>query len=89
VTSGANQTAGVPARATLGVRSRQNWSLISAPAHRNSRSARWSHPTLKNSQALQKNGFCNEGLLRKFDRKGDVFIDTQLFAKIDDEHTRS
>jgi hypothetical protein len=45
VTSGANQTAGVPARATVGVRGRHDCSQISSPAHREFRSARWSHPT--------------------------------------------
>jgi hypothetical protein len=45
VTSGANQTAGVPARATVEVRGREDFSQISAPAHRKYRSARLSHPT--------------------------------------------
>ena len=48
VTSGANQTAGVPARATVEVCSREDYSEISAPAHRKYRSARWSHPTYEN-----------------------------------------
>ncbi|MFT5094778.1 MAG: hypothetical protein ACI8P0_002121 [Planctomycetaceae bacterium] len=47
MTSEANQTAGVPARATVGDSKRQNCSQTSAPAHRNFRSARWSHPTNK------------------------------------------
>jgi RimJ/RimL family protein N-acetyltransferase len=38
----------------------------------------------RSARVLEKNGFCNEGLLRKFDRKGDVFIDTRVFAKIVD-----
>jgi hypothetical protein len=37
----------VPAQATVGVSSRQDCPQISAPAHRNFRSARWSHPTNK------------------------------------------
>jgi len=57
VTSGASQTAGVPARATLGVGSRQDWPQISAQAHRNFESARWSHPT-KNSPAVRGDSRC-------------------------------
>lgn len=34
------------------------------------------------ARVLEKNGFRCEGLLRKFDRKGDVFIDTRLYAKV-------
>jgi hypothetical protein len=37
----------VPARATVGVSGRQDCSQISAPAHRDTRSARLSHPTNK------------------------------------------
>lgn len=36
----------------------------------------------RSARVLEKNGFRCEGLLRKFDRKGDDFIDTRLFAKI-------
>ncbi|MFT5326463.1 MAG: ribosomal-protein-alanine N-acetyltransferase [Planctomycetaceae bacterium] len=38
----------------------------------------------RSARVLEKNGFCFEGLLRKLDRKGDVFIDTRVFAKIVD-----
>jgi RimJ/RimL family protein N-acetyltransferase len=38
----------------------------------------------RSARVLEKNGFCCEGLLRKFDRKGDAFIDTSVFAKIVD-----
>jgi hypothetical protein len=51
VTSGANQTAGVPARAIREIRSRHDRPQVSAPAHRNPDSARLSHPT-NTSQAL-------------------------------------
>ena len=51
VTSGANQTAGVPARAIREVHSRHDRPQISASAHRNPSSARLSHPT-SSSQAL-------------------------------------
>jgi len=54
VTSGANQTAGVPARATVGVCCRQVCSQISAPAHRDYRLARWSHPTIEKLTAAKR-----------------------------------
>jgi RimJ/RimL family protein N-acetyltransferase len=38
----------------------------------------------RSARVLEKNGFHYEGLLRKLDRKGDVFIDTRVFAKIID-----
>jgi hypothetical protein len=46
VTSGANCKAGVPARSTVEVRNRDDCSQFSAPAHRNFRLTRWSHPTM-------------------------------------------
>jgi hypothetical protein len=44
---GTNSKSGVPARATVVVRSGQDFSQISAPAHHDHHSARWSHPTIK------------------------------------------
>lgn len=38
----------------------------------------------RSARVLEKNDFEYEGLLRKCDRKGDVFIDTRVFAKIID-----
>ena len=38
----------------------------------------------RSARVLEKNGFCFEGLLRKHDRKGDLFIDTHVFAMIVD-----
>ena len=38
----------------------------------------------QSARVLEKNGFCFEGLLRKHDRKGDLFIDTRVFAMIVD-----
>jgi ribosomal-protein-alanine N-acetyltransferase len=38
----------------------------------------------RSGRVLEKNGFHYEGLLRKLDRKGAVFIDTRVFAKIVD-----
>jgi hypothetical protein len=54
VTSGANSKAGVPARATVGVVSCQDCTQIFAPAHRNFRSARWSHSTNKKTHKLRR-----------------------------------
>ncbi|MFT5322436.1 MAG: hypothetical protein ACI8P0_000271 [Planctomycetaceae bacterium] len=50
MTSGANQTVGVPARATVGVWSRLDCLQISAPAHRDYHSARCSHPAIQYSR---------------------------------------
>ncbi len=38
----------------------------------------------RSTRVLEKNGFSFEGLLRKHDRKGDLFIDTRVFAKLFD-----
>jgi [ribosomal protein S5]-alanine N-acetyltransferase len=38
----------------------------------------------RSARVLEKNGFQCEGLLHKFDRKGDDLINTRMFAKIVD-----
>ena len=38
----------------------------------------------RSARVLEKNGFECEGLLRKFDRKGDIYINTRIFARIFD-----
>lgn len=38
----------------------------------------------RSARVLEKSGFDCEGVLRRFDRKGDNFIDTRVFAKIVD-----